>query len=193
MAENLNPVDKDSGEKRDKLHQMDSKLRNMKNLMIEEAVQVGSKNNVDNQEVKEEIMSRLAAAYSLEKLRRALYELSRDAAAQREKAAQAQNNLTANHPVEGNPNEDKRNRNVIEDFQGKITFFYDNRVSRFERTWYINRDFWTVQGIEEETSCPQVDIIERRCKATEALIGDFRQVLHVPCVLYHICSACVSI
>ncbi|XP_003426568.1 uncharacterized protein LOC100679629 isoform X1 [Nasonia vitripennis] len=162
MAENLKPVDKDSGEKRDKLHQMDSKLRNMKNLMIEEAVQVGSKNNMDNQEVKEEIMSRLAAAYSLEKLRRALYELSRDAAAQREKAAQAQNNLTANHPVEGNPNEDKRNGNVIEDYQ----------------------------GIEEETSCPQVDIIERRCKATEALIGDFRQVLHVPCVLYHICSAC---
>lgn len=124
MAEHLNPVDKEGGEKRDKLQQMDSKLKNMKNLMIEEAVQVGSKNNMDSQEVKDEIMSRLAAAYSLEKLRRALNELSSSAAAQREsqRAAQAQNNLTANHPGGANVNkkDDTRNKKNIEELQGNI-------------------------------------------------------------------------
>ena len=118
MAEHLNSPEKDGGEKRDKLQQVDSKLKNMKNMMIEEAVQVGSNNNMDNQEVKDEIMSRLAAAYSLEKLRRALNELS--SSARESQKAQAQNNLTANHPsgTSGNKNEYKRNRNNIDEYQG---------------------------------------------------------------------------
>jgi hypothetical protein len=124
MADNLNLIDKDGGEKRNKLQQMDSKLKNMKNQMIEEAMQVGLKNNMDSQEVKDEIMSRLSAAYSLEKLRRALNQLNSNAAAQREsqKAAQAQNNLTSNHPsgANANKNEDKRTRNNVDEMQGSI-------------------------------------------------------------------------
>ncbi|XP_011493936.1 PREDICTED: uncharacterized protein LOC105359131 [Ceratosolen solmsi marchali] len=166
MAENLNLIDKDGGEKRDKLQQMDSKLKNMKNQMIEEAMEVGLKNNVDSQEVKDEIMSRLSAAYSFEKLRRALKQLSSNAAAQREsqRAAQAQNNLTLNHPNSANvnKNEDKRTRNNVD----------------------------AMQGIDDESSCLQIDLIERRCKMIGALIGDVKQLLLVPCVLYNICNSC---
>lgn len=89
MAENLNPNKESSGAKRDKLQQIDSRLKNMKNEMIEEAVQIGSKDDFDDQETKDEQMSRLTAAYNLEKLRKALHELSSAARTQ-----QAQKNGT---------------------------------------------------------------------------------------------------
>lgn len=150
MAENLNPSKESQSAKRDKLQQMDSRLKNMKNMMIEEAVQIGSKGDLDSQEAKDEEISRLTAAYNLEKLRRALYELSSAA-----RAAQRNNNT-----------EKRNHRNNVEELRA---------------------------AEDEVSSCPQIDIIERRCKATEALIGDFKEVLHVPCVLYHICNTCVSL
>lgn len=122
MAENLNP-NKDASEKRDKLQRMDVKLRNMKNQLIEEATQISARGNMDDQEVKDDILSKLATAYSLEKLRRALKELSDSAAAER--AAQAQNNLTANND-DNHPSEDKRFSNDIEELRGNTYNFINS-------------------------------------------------------------------
>ncbi|XP_012274531.1 uncharacterized protein LOC105696547 [Orussus abietinus] len=174
MAENLKTPEatdeKDGSEKRDKLQQMDDRLKNIKNLMIDEALKyTGSEDNTDSQEVKDKIMARLAAAYSLEKMIRALNELRNNVVAQREsqKAEATQNNLTSDQQ-NGNEgrNEDKRG----------------------------NKDLVEAEEDPDELrrNCPEVEVIERRCKALEYFSGDRSQVLFIPCVLHQICRACVD-
>ena len=112
MAENLKAENEREGsDKKDKLQQMDSRLKNIKDLIIEEALNADGE---DIQEIKDKVMSRLAAAYSLEKMRRALNEFRDSVIIQREnqKSDHGQDNLATNRPENSNSdkNDDKRNR-----------------------------------------------------------------------------------
>jgi len=61
----------------DKLENMDKKLKNIEDLIIDETVKYtgaheGISNNGDIRKLKDHVISRLATAYSLEKMRKAL-------------------------------------------------------------------------------------------------------------------------
>ncbi|XP_014218108.1 uncharacterized protein LOC106646579 [Copidosoma floridanum] len=173
MAENLKPSvagkSSPAGEKRgtDQLQQVDSELRDMKDTMMDEAVQVSSRNDMGDQQVKDEIMSRLATAYSLEKLRRALEELSSsaDTTAQQQHSAVAEQTSTSNMTDARSATENKRN-NPRNDDSGNTV----------------------VQAGAK--GCPQMMLAEARCRANEVLVDGFREALHIPCVMYQICSSC---
>lgn len=117
--------DKDNGEKRDKLEQMDNRLKNVKNLIVQDALKYDNEGN--SQEVKDVVMARLAAAYSLEKMRRALEEFRSNIAAQRDlmRAAHPKTNETRNfHERTNDKNDsdyDKRNGHGIAEtnYEGK--------------------------------------------------------------------------
>ena len=114
MSENLKPENEREGaDKKDKLLQMDSRLKNIKDLIIEEALNADGE---DIQEIKDKVMSRLAAAYSLEKMRRALKEFRDSVIIQREsqKPAHPQDSLTTNRPEDstGDKSEEKRSQGV---------------------------------------------------------------------------------
>lgn len=127
MADNLKSSgknagpEKDNGEKRDKLDMLDTRLKNVKNRILEDASKYGSEENSDAQEVKDIVMTRLAAAYSLEKMRRALDEFRSNMAAQRDlvRAAHSKKNTTSNFRDDpngnGNGNQKKRNGNLLYD------------------------------------------------------------------------------
>lgn len=86
----------DSNEKRNpkkidpvKLDNMDNKLKNMEGMIVDEALEYSNGNNdgldtKEEQEMKEKIFSRLAAAYSMEKMRKALKEFKQSLQSQRQ-------------------------------------------------------------------------------------------------------------
>lgn len=115
-----NPIagqsENDSNEKRDpkkidsvKLDSMDNKLKNMEGMIVDEALEYSSGNNdgldtKEEQEIKEKIFSRLAAAYSMEKMRKALKEFKQ--------SLQSQRQMMSNQP-KLDVSEDKEKRSNI--------------------------------------------------------------------------------
>lgn len=47
--------------------------------------------------------------------------------------------------------------------------------------------------MEETRACPELELIERRCRTVDTLGGDESQMLYLPCVMLQICKACVNI
>lgn len=88
-----------------KLDSMDNKLKNMESIIVDEALQYsGTDDGLDTkeeQENKEKILSRLAAAYSLEKMRKALKEFKISLQAQR-------NAMKEIPPIEYDEDKEKR-------------------------------------------------------------------------------------
>nr|XP_050862762.1 uncharacterized protein LOC127069622 [Vespula vulgaris]XP_050862764.1 uncharacterized protein LOC127069622 [Vespula vulgaris] len=156
MAENLKHPERESEsenhERKEKINQIYAMLNNV---------------GMDLEKTKDQIMNRLAAAYSLEKMRKALNEFRNSLAARKEaqKAAYARNNLTQN----------LRNDESIQKNEKKQTSFNIN----------IN------DALDENKNCPDVEEIERQCKIVDNLTGDNSQMLYLPCVMLQICKACI--
>lgn len=137
MADNLKTPMKDGGEKRDKLDQMDEKLKNVKNLIVEDAVRYStSDDEADSQEVKDVVMARLAAAYSLEKMRKALNEFRNSITTQRDlqRSGHEKNDNSSNENKDNSGtsgNNEKRGSNIIDDegipLEGEL-FKYLNQI-----------------------------------------------------------------
>ncbi|XP_043798165.1 uncharacterized protein LOC122717810 isoform X1 [Apis laboriosa] len=172
MVENLRPnerdYEKETNEGKDKLNQLDSRQKNIKDLILEEAMRYGnSEDDIDMQKVKDKVMARMAAAYSFEKMRKALNDLRNNVAARIEaqKAIYAQNNQSSNFRENSNipKTKDKRINNLIE-----------------------------TEGMEENRACPELKMIEKRCRVVDTLGGDELQILYLPCVMLQICKACVQ-
>ncbi|XP_011302825.1 uncharacterized protein [Fopius arisanus] len=172
MADNLQSPPKDleriGGEKRDKLDQMDEKLKNVKNVIIEDAVRYSAADDdADPQEVKDVVMARMAAAYSLEKMRKALNEFRNSIAAQRDvpRNSQGKNNSSnGSKDSNGTGDYDKRSSNAIEDEGSPYEGFDEGKF----------------------TSCPELEAIERSCKPARNLVSG----LFVPCMMHQICRTC---
>ncbi|XP_015522489.2 uncharacterized protein LOC107226248 isoform X1 [Neodiprion lecontei] len=169
MAENLKPservANRDSSEKRNMLQQIDSRLKSLEDLIIEEPLRyTGSRDAIDIQKVKDNIMARAAASYSLEKMRRTLSEFQNNITGQRQtqKVTSPQNNLTAGLP--DNTNDDKRGGNSEANDE----------------------------GTDDDGSCPEIEIVERRCKAVDMWVGNRAQIFYPLCIMHQICRACVQ-
>nr|QTE34469.1 pacifastin [Cataglyphis nodus] len=177
MAENLKPKN-DENEGKENLEQMDSKLKYIKDLIIEEALKYANlEDETDLQKVKDKLMARMAAAYSLQKMRKALNELRNNVAAQKEAEKMQENNQTSNFRENSNDN-----ANSNSDNGGRTD---DKRSS-------INNNIDDREFIEESRSCPELEAIEWRCRNVDNLAGDTFRMLYVPCVKLQICKACAQ-
>ncbi|XP_014608851.1 PREDICTED: uncharacterized protein LOC106789278 [Polistes canadensis] len=107
------------------------------------------------------IINKLAAAYSYKKIRKALDGLHNILAIQKE----IQNNLTQNF----------RNDGTIMKSENKRTGF----------------NAGTKEASDVNKKCPDLEKIERHCKAAYNFAGDNNQMFYFPCVTYQICKACV--
>ncbi|KYN41430.1 hypothetical protein ALC56_04163 [Trachymyrmex septentrionalis] len=180
MAENLKSKD-DENERKDKLEQMDSKLKYIKDLIIEEAMRyAASEDEADLQKVKDKLMSRMAAAYSLQKMRKALSELRNNVVAQKEAQRmqkEAHSNFTSNFRENSNTNPSTNSGT-------------DSKIN--EKRNNINNNLEESEFIEEPRSCPELETIEWRCRTVDNLAGDTSRMLYVPCVKLQICKACTQ-
>ncbi|XP_011877808.1 PREDICTED: stress response protein NST1 [Vollenhovia emeryi] len=180
MAENLKQ--NDENEQKDKLEQMDTKLKYIKDLIIEEAMRYAtSEDEADLQKVKDKLMSRMAAAYSLQKMRKALSELRNTVAAEKEAQRtqkEAQNNFTSNFRENSNPSTNSGIGSKTNEKRSSINNNIEESESDEEPRMPIN--------------CPELEAIEWRCRTVDNLAGDTSRMLYVPCVKLQICKACAQ-
>ncbi|XP_032678309.1 uncharacterized protein LOC116847426 [Odontomachus brunneus] len=180
MAGNLK---EDENERKDKLEQMDSKLKYIKDLM--EALRYTNlEDEAELQKVKDKLMARMAAAYSLQKMRKALSDLKNNVAAQKEAQRtqkEVQNNLTSSSRDNGHGNGNSGSGDRIDEKRSGVNNNnIDNNVDN-------NIDS---EAVEEARSCPELKAIEWRCRTVDRLTYTSR--LFAPCVKLQICKACAQ-
>lgn len=197
-----------------KLDNIDKKLRNMEGLIVDEALHysnVGEElDSKEEQEMKEKLLSRLAAAYSLEKMRKALKEFKHSLQIQKTKS------IAATSPI---PTDEAKAKRVA--VKKEKVDIMNNEIPGFERGDEKNKDFEDEQGAghylngktEEQFSegymggsgrhrtpimstagtsgsCPVLAKIVQRCRSVDLLAGDRGQLFLPLCSLHQICYLC---
>ncbi|KAL9914165.1 uncharacterized protein ACN2A1_001276 isoform 1-T2 [Glossina fuscipes fuscipes] len=219
--------DKDSKGKLDpeKLENMDKKLQSIEDFIIGETIKyTGAHEGIDNpeeiQRVKDRVLSRLATAYSLEKMRRALQKLRQ--------SMDSENHLLRNIIDPLNDQDGTRNslelikkersstKDEDEDFgekseketQVKKKMKKNSNYSRYPE---LSNDF---EGPEQSLAgprrleplndaylgnknyiwgsnqCPIIEAIAERCRGVDLLSGDLNQELLPLCGVHQICYLC---
>ncbi|KAK0180499.1 hypothetical protein PV327_006132 [Microctonus hyperodae] len=167
--------DDNGGEKRDKFEQIDERLKNVKNLIMKDpAMNSMSDNNpeVDSQQFKDVIMARLAAAYSLDKMRRALNDFKNSIGFEyptttSQKSIKYEDNNLSNKHINQNKRQNINNSNMK--YSAKL--HYDNHYP----------------DLELYNECSELSRIETSCEFIERR-GSYS--LFIPCVMYKICRLC---
>lgn len=122
-----------------KLDNIDKKLRSMEGLIVDEALHysnVGEElDSKEEQEMKEKLLSRLAAAYSLEKMRKALKEFKQ--------SLQIQKTKTSSAPSPIPTDETKAKRVAVKKEKVEIM---SNEIPGFDKGEERNNDFEDEQG-----------------------------------------------
>ncbi|XP_047018924.1 uncharacterized protein LOC124629539 [Helicoverpa zea] len=196
-----------------KLDNIDKKLKNMEGLIVDEALHYSNVEELDSkeeQEMKEKLLSRLAAAYSLEKMRKALKEFKQSLQIQKAKSSAAPSPIPTD--------ESKSKRVAVKKEKVEIM---SNDIPGFEKGDERNSDFEDEQGaghylngkIEEQFSegymggsgrhripvmatvgasgaCPVLAKIVQRCRGVDMLAGDRGQLFLPLCSLHQICYLC---
>ncbi|GLV41697.1 uncharacterized protein CBL_13364 [Carabus blaptoides fortunei] len=152
------------------LDEMDDKLKNIEDLIIDEALKYtgaheGETDPKEIQEVKDKVISRLAAAYSLEKMRRALSEFKTSLAVQR-------------HAIKAKGGEED-----VQEMDAKNTQLEKSKRPDMESKSSSN-EFNSIGA----TECNAV--IERRCRSGVA--GELSSVFFSLCKWHQMCYVCSS-
>ncbi|RVE51142.1 hypothetical protein evm_004285 [Chilo suppressalis] len=196
-----------------KLDNIDRKLKTMEGLIVDEALhysEVGEElDSKEEQEMKEKLLSRLAAAYSLEKMRKALKEFKQSLQTQK---SESMHQSSSPMPTD----EAKAKRVAVKKEKVEI-----NDIPIFNKAIQHNDDFEDEQGaghylngkIEEQFSegymggsgrhrtpvlstgsatgsCPVLGKIIQRCQGVDLLAGDRGQLFLPLCSLHQICYLC---
>ncbi|KAK9505832.1 hypothetical protein O3M35_009805 [Rhynocoris fuscipes] len=200
-------LDKDgSYDKPKRKEDIDAKMRAMEDLIVDEAIKYtgaheGTKDSNEIQEVKDKVMAQLAAAYSLEKMRRALGEFKASIAAQKGSAAPHSMQFTK---ASDSADQEKRvavKKEAADNDEGK----FDKKNRAAHRIEEDDSNQIKQQPSSEEKSvsapnaneenfgeCPVLKEIEMRCKkVTRSALGEVGNVIFLPlCTLHQICYLC---
>ncbi|OWR45471.1 hypothetical protein KGM_215739 [Danaus plexippus plexippus] len=193
-----------------KLDNIDKKLKNMEGLIVDEALNysnIGEElDSKEEQEMKEKLLSRLAAAYSLEKMRKALKEFkqslqiqkasglhrSHDSEMKEKKVAvKKERVMMGNEIPEITKNNDKNDD--FEDEQG-AGHYLNGRIEEQLSEGYMGgsgRHRTPIMSTVSSTGeCPVLSKIVQRCRGVDLLAGDRGQLFLPLCSLHQICYLC---
>ncbi|XP_053614647.1 uncharacterized protein LOC128677665 [Plodia interpunctella] len=193
-----------------KLDSIDKKLKTMEGLIVDEALHytnVGDDlDSKEEQEMKEKLLSRLAAAYSLEKMRKALKEFKQSLQTHRAEnvaspipmeEAKAKRVAVKKENVDVNSNEIPiYNKNKVDDFEGEQGaghYLNGKTEEQFSEGYMGGSGRHRVPVIATggpEGSCPVLAKIVQRCRGVDLLAGDRGQLFLPLCSLHQICYLC---
>ncbi|CAH2241090.1 jg13148 [Pararge aegeria aegeria] len=201
-----------SSDNESKLDSIDKKLRNMEGLIVDEALHysnIGEElDSKEEQEMKEKLLSRLAAAYSLEKMRKALkdfkqsLQLQRNSAGMRSTPDQAEAKdkrvaikkekviLSNEIPTLANSNEKNED---FEDEQG-AGHYLNGKIEEQLSEGYMGGSgrhrIPVMSTASSSGACPVLAKIVQRCRGVDLLAGDRGQLFLPLCSLHQICYLC---
>ncbi|KAB0801164.1 hypothetical protein PPYR_05518 [Photinus pyralis] len=191
-----NKFDKNSNDEETKLVEMDLKLKKIEDSIIDDALKYtgaheDARDSKEIQDIKDSVISRLAEAYSLEKMRQALREY-RTSIAQQRKQLQESGKLD-----NGSFYEEKRvsvpRKEAINE-EKERTAEADNRIKCTregedcdEQVYKHSADVLDEQSYWTRGDCPQ---IEMACNDVAEVLGIYGRTLEPACNMHQICLYC---
>ncbi|XP_013183929.2 uncharacterized protein LOC106129803 [Amyelois transitella] len=197
-----------------KLDTIDKKLKTMEGLIVDEALHftnVGDDlDSKEEQEMKEKLLSRLAAAYSLEKMRKALKEFKQSLQTHRTETVnsspiptdetKAKRVAVKKEKVDISSNEipifNKDEKYKTDDFEGEqgAGHYLNGKTEEQFSEGYMGgsgRHRTPVIAIGGPNgACPVLAKIVQRCRGVDSLAGDRGQLFLPLCSLHQICYLC---
>lgn len=194
-----------------KLDNIDKKLRNMEGLIVDEALHysnIGEElDSKEEQEMKEKLLSRLAAAYSLEKMRKALKEFKQSLQTQKAEMALAiptdevkakrvavkKELMVTNDITPYNNNKEQGKNEDFEEEQGAGHYLNgktDEQLSEGYMGGSGRHRIPMISATGTSGSCPVLVKIVQRCRGVDLLAGDRGQLFLPLCSLHQICYLC---
>lgn len=205
-SQNLNHKEKEEqGDKPDKknspndeetkLEEMDLKLKNIEDSIIDEALKYtgaheGMTDSKEIQDIKDRVISRLAAAYSLEKMRQALGEYKTSIAKQRKKLQESGKLDNGSFYEEKRVSvprkeaiDEERQRTVEPVNHIKCTHEEEDCEEQVYRPSgaILDQSYWT------KGDCPQ---IEETCNEVADVLGIYGRTLEPACNIHQVCLFC---
>ncbi|XP_075210430.1 uncharacterized protein LOC142317765 [Lycorma delicatula] len=179
---------------------IDDKLRAMEDLIVDEALKYtgaheGITDSKEIQKVKDRVMSKLAAAYSLEKMRRALGEFKSSIAAQNEAKASI---ISTPKPEE---KEDQKSKRVAVKKEKAELEMKDKKMEKKSQEENdlnysptkpgnsIGSNNFQQQNQGDEV-CPVLEDVAGRCRQISIIAGDRGDLFLPLCTLHQICYLC---
>ncbi|CAH1405672.1 unnamed protein product [Nezara viridula] len=164
---------------------VDNKMRAMEDLIVDQAIKYtgaheGTTDSKEIQEVKDKVMAQLAAAYSLEKMRRALGEFKASIAAQRA------NNPSGNGVVMPKQDQELKPKLMKDKPEAASAKMEKKDIPEIRNEV---AEIGNLHGRE----CPVLQGVEMRCKEVASMSGDRAQVFLPLCNLHHMCYLCGAV
>ncbi|KAF5297160.1 hypothetical protein FQR65_LT10059 [Abscondita terminalis] len=187
----------DYGDEEAKLIEMDLKLKNIEDSIVDEALKYtgaheGTTDSKEIQEIKDKVISRLAAAYSLEKMRQALGEYKASIAKQRKVMMQDSKKIGDDSFFEEKRVSVPRKQAVDE--EREKTPEGDNNIKCSQGDANCDEQTYkpTSDVVEEHAhwlrgDCPQ---IQRACNEVAEVLGHFGRTLEPACNIHQVCLFC---
>ncbi|KAJ0182317.1 hypothetical protein K1T71_001686 [Dendrolimus kikuchii] len=194
-----------------KLDSIDKKLRSMEGLIVDEALHysnIGEElDSKEEQEMKEKLLSRLAAAYSLEKMRKALKEFKQSLQTQKAEMASAmptdeakskrvavKKELITDNDIPAYNNNKNDDKNIdFEEEQGAGHYLNGKTEEPFSEGYMGGSGRHRIPVMSTtgtSGSCPVLAKIVQRCRGVDLLAGDRGQLFLPLCSLHQICYLC---
>uniref|UniRef100_A0A336LNG4 CSON015037 protein n=1 Tax=Culicoides sonorensis TaxID=179676 RepID=A0A336LNG4_CULSO len=193
-----------------KIDNMDQKLKTIEDLLIDETIKyTGAHEGIvepeDIKELKDHVVSRLATAYNLEKMRHSLDKiknnienedhLSRNEIPDDSDDKKAKRVAVKKEKVEfdhsGHKPEDEPKKVEHEEPENDMEDDEDKKKKKKKRNGL--EDLLEESGVPLDTledQCTILDNLEKRCKGVDALSGDLHQELLPACGVHQLCYLC---
>ncbi|RZC32015.1 serine/threonine-protein kinase kinX [Asbolus verrucosus] len=177
-----------------KISEMDAKLKNMEDTIIDDALKYtgaheGTTDSQEIQEVKDRVISRLAAAYSLEKMRRALGEYKLSIAKERERLKQ-QHKTSDDYDI----SEDKRvsvpRKQAIDEDREKIPEGDNNIKCSQGDEDCEEQNYRTPSEVLEQTAFEECPRVQRACNEIATILGHYARIFETACNMHQMCLLC---
>ncbi|XP_047520240.1 stress response protein NST1 [Pieris napi] len=194
-----------------KLENFDKKLKNMEGIIVDEALQYSNNgeelDSKEEQEMKEKLLSRLAAAYSLEKMRKALKEFKQSLQIQKVTPSSQSTSdgeskdkrvAVKKEKVIGNdiPSVHEQKSEIDEDFEDEqgAGHYINGKLEEQLSEGYMGGSGRhrspAISTVSSAGACPVLDKIIKRCRGVDLLAGDRGQLFLPLCSLHQICYLC---
>ncbi|CAH1153750.1 unnamed protein product [Phaedon cochleariae] len=187
------PSHKDAEERR--IEEMDSKLQLMENKIVDDTLKYTGAHQGDNdpkevQEIKDRVISRLAAAYSLEKMRNALGEYRLAIAKEKERLKNRRPG-----PEEEFFSEEKRTavpRKQVIDKDREDVKEADNNIKCTDGDEDCHEQNYKTPNeiIESHFGTEECPPIQRACNEVASIVGEYGHVFESACSMHEMCLLC---
>ncbi|XP_064543611.1 uncharacterized protein LOC135432070 isoform X2 [Drosophila montana] len=203
----------------EKLESMDKKLQSIEDFIIDETIKYtgaheGIKNQDEIRKLKEHVLSRLATAYSLEKMRRALDKLRQSADAENHLLRNVIESDSEESTLENTHNWPNKKRYSVRKELAEEQSDEPQQQLKKKRSGYMRYpeqpntmdEALTMQGTPYETlndaylgnknyiigsnQCPIIESMAERCRSVDLISGDLNQELMPLCGVHQICYLC---